>query len=225
MGTFSDDLTIAHTNLSILRQMREFDAELFEASTAVMTLLYINFVDQILLILTRLWEDKRRGTVRLGKFSAWLKDTAVLPEYRAAVGACLTQAWPPLKACEIIERCREIRHARLAHQRGTLPLHGGYAIVSLDEIEEAARALGMLYEAMNFGTSQDLVFLEFQARKGEWAEGDFGYVLDRIASGSKWFSLPPEYPELWLKLQQRLNEDQIAEINKARARHGLPPLP
>jgi len=28
MGIFSDDLTIAHTNLGILRQMREFDAEL-----------------------------------------------------------------------------------------------------------------------------------------------------------------------------------------------------
>lgn len=225
MGIFSDDLTIAHTNLSVLRQMREFDAELFGAPAALMTLLYMNFVDQILLILARLWKDKSRDTVRLDKFSDWLKNSAVLPEHRAAVEAALIQAWPSRETCKTIERCREIRHARLAHQRGTLPLHGRLVLVTLDEIEEAAWALGMLYEAMNFGTSQDLVFLEFQAREGEWAEGDFGYVLDRIAAGSRWLSFPPDCPELWLQLRQRLSEHQIAEINKVRARHDLPPLP
>lgn len=225
MGVFSDDLTIAHTNLSVLRQMREFDEELFGAPAALMTLLRINLIDQILLILARLWKDKTRGTVRLDTFRDWLIDSAVVPVHRGAVEAALAGAWPSQETCATIERCRKIRHARLAHQLGTLPLHGGLVCVRLDEIEEAAQALGTLYGAMNFGTSQDLVFVEFQAREDEWVEGDFGYVLDRIASGSRWLSLPPEYPELWLKLKERLSEGQVAEINKVRARHDLPALP
>ena len=224
MGIFSDDLTIAHTNLGILRQMREFDAELFGAPTAFMTLLHINLTDQILLILTRLWKDER-SIVRLDKFSDWLKNTATRPEHREAVATAIAQAWPSPEVCEAIERCRKIRHARIAHQSGRLPLRTALVLVSQEEVEFAAKVLGQLYNAMNFGTSEDLVFIEFQAREGQWADGDFGYVLDRIALGSTWLSLPFEHLDLWRRLRERLNEDQVAAINKVRKRHNLPPLP
>ncbi len=75
MGVFSDDLMIACTNLSILRQVQDFDADLFEAPEGFLSFLAMNLMDQVLLILTRLWGDRRRGVMTMDDFAVWLSKT------------------------------------------------------------------------------------------------------------------------------------------------------
>ena len=205
MNVFSDDLTIAHTNLSILRQIRNFDADLFEAPTALLPFLSTNLIDQVLLILTRLWHDKAGRVMTLDKFATWLRKKGVRPKHRQRVAGTLDQAMPSSDVCDVIERCRKIRHARVAHLSAELRLRTTPVLVRQEEVECAAKALGDLYNAMNFGAIRQFVFTQFQYDGQKYHQGDFGYVLDQIALGSKWFSLPERDPHF-----ETLTEGQLA---------------
>ena len=141
MGVFSDDLTIAHTNLSILRQIHNFDAELFEAPSALLPFLSTNLIDQVLLILTRLWGDKRRDAMTMDKCAKWLREKGAKKECRDIVACTIDQAMPPSDTCDVIERCRKIRHARVAHLSAELRLHTTPVLVRQEEVERAAKAL------------------------------------------------------------------------------------
>ena len=217
MGIFSDDLTIAHTNLSILRQIRNFDAELFEAPSALLPFLSTNLIDQVLLILTRLWRDKPRRVMTMDKFATWLRETGVRPEHRHEVACAIDQAMPPSDICDALERCRKIRHARVAHLSAQLRLRTTPVLVRQGEAERAAKALEDLYNAMNFGAIRKFVLVEFQYDGQKYHEGDFGYVLDRIALGSKWFSERDPHFET-------LTEGQLAKVNEVRRRYNMPQI-
>lgn len=219
MGIFSDDLTIAHTNLSILRQMRNFDSDLFEAPTALLPFLSTNLIDQVLLILTRLWRDKPSGVMTMDKFAKWLREKGVKPEYRASVACTIDQVMPPSDTCDVIERCREIRHARVAHLSAELRLHNTSVLVRQEEVECAAKALEDLFNAMNFGAIRKFVLMQFQYDGQKYHQGDFGYVLDQIALGSKWFSLPERDPHFGT-----LTEGQLTKVNEVRRRYDMTPI-
>ena len=224
LGVFADDLTIAHTNLCILRQMRNFDAALFEAPAALLSYLGTNLIDQVLLILTRLWGDTSRGVMTMDKFATWLREKGVRPECRHSVASAIDQATPSPNLWNVIERCRKIRHARVAHLSAELRLRTTPVSVRLDEIECAANALGDLYNAMNFGATMEFVLIEFHCDDGRYDEGDFGYVLDRIALGSKWFSLPEKHPSIWPHFRETVTEEQLTKINELRCRYNMVPL-
>ena len=217
MGIFSDDLTIAHTNLSILRQIRNFDAELFEAPSALLPLLNTNLIDQVLLILTRLWRDKTRGAMTMDKCAKWLREKGAKEEYRGIVACTIDQAMSPSDTCDVIESCRKIRHARVAHLSAQLPLRT--TPVSVREVERAAESLGDFYNVMNFGATRKFVLVEFHYDGQKYYEGDFGYVLDQIALGSKWFSLPERDPHF-----RTLTERQLEKVNEVRRRYGMAPI-
>jgi len=224
MDVFSDDLTIAHTNLSILRQIRNFDADLFEVPTALLPFLSTNLIDQVLLILTRLWGDKTHGVMTMDKFATWLREKGVRPEYRHSVASTIDQAMPPSDLCDAIARCRKIRHARVAHLSAQLRLRTTPVSVRQEEVECAAKALGDFYNAMNFGATMEFVPVEFQCDDQSYYEGDFGYVLDRIALGSKWFFLPERHPDRWPHHRRTLTEEQLAKINEVRRRYNMAPI-
>ena len=219
MGIFSDDLTIAHTNLSILRRIRNFDAELFEAPSALLPFLSTNLIDQVLLILTRLWGDKPGGAMTMDKCANWLSKKGAKKEYRDSVACTIDQAMPPSDTCDVIERCRKIRHARVAHLSAELRLHTTPVLVRQEEVERAAKALEDLFNAMNFGAIREFVLMEFQYDGQKYHQGDFGYVLDQIALESKWFSLPERDPHF-----ETLTEGQLAKVNEVRRRYNMPQI-
>lgn len=224
MDVFSDDLIIAHTNLSVLRQIKSFDEDLFEAPPALLSFLSTNLIDQILLILTRLWRDTARGVMTMDKFAKWLREKGVKQEYRDSVACTLDQAMPASSICDVLERCRKIRHARVAHLSAQLRLRTMPVLVRQEEVERAAEALGDLFNSMNFGAIRKLVLPEFQCDGQKYHEGDFGYMLDRIALGSKWFSAHVRGPNLWPHFRKMLSEEQLAKINDVGGRYDIAPM-
>jgi len=224
MDIFGDDLTIAHSNLAILRQIQEFDSGLFEAPSAFLVFLADNLVDQCLIILTRLWRDETHGVITINKFVEWLQGKAIRPQCLPSIASQITEAMPDPHVEDVIKRCRKIRHARLAHLSADLGLKTTPVQVHLTEIESAVNALGTLFNVISFGTMHCFVLVQFHSSAGQWHEGDFGYVLDRIALGSKWFSDVDKYPSLWNHLRKTLDSEQLKKINQVRERHNMKQL-
>ncbi len=93
-----------------------------------------------------------------------------------------------------------------------------------EEIESAANTLSDFYNSMSFGLTQMFVLIEFDCPHGRYYEGEFGYVLEQLALGSKWFSLPKEYPAVWPQLRQTITNEQLEKINDIRRRHNMASL-
>ena len=76
-----------------------------------------------------------------------------------------------------------------------------------------------LFNAMNFGAIRQFVLMQFQYDGQKYHQGDFGYVLDQIALGSKWFSLPERDPHF-----ETLTAGQLAKVNEVRRRYNMPQI-
>ena len=100
---------------------------------------------------------------------------------------------------EILESFRSVRHCVLAHLDANVigGLKSPPQPVVRRELQDVARALGRYYNAMSFGAEQLFVPIQFYSKDDSWWGGDLGYVLDRIALGSKWFTAPRDHPEFF----------------------------
>ena len=221
-----DDLVYLHTNLSLALQLNDFDADLFEAPTALLDYLASSLVTECALICPRLWKDKRKSTLTLDRFADWLLDPGVRPKFRAELQARLTAALPAAGAEEAIERLRSVRHARLAHVSRNMVqgLSTPPAPVPLDELRTIAHALGTYFNAMSFGAEQTFVLLQFYSASGNWQDGELGYVLERLALGSRWLKEVDEFPHLWQIERKGLGEEPLRKINELRQKHNKHPL-
>src|SRR5438876_9085581 len=89
-GVLRDDLIYLHTNLSLISQLNDFDAKLFEAPAALLDYLGHCLLTECILICTRLWKDKRSKSLTLDRFAVWLLDPGVRPQFRSELQRRLT---------------------------------------------------------------------------------------------------------------------------------------
>ncbi len=221
-----DDLVFLHTNLHLLSQLESFDAGLFEAPGAFIAYLVNELATSSAMICTRLWKDKSRKSLTLDRFAKWVVDPGIRPQYRNALRDSLAKAAFDPAVEKTIESLRDIRHSRLAHIDHLVisGLKTEPTPVALEKIHKVADGLGTYFNALTFGTQYEFVLVEFHSRESAWYEGDFGYVLDRIALGSKWFTDVDKYPDVWRVLEHSLDAEQVGRINEVRIRHGMKPL-
>jgi len=225
-AVLNDELVFLHSNLHLLSQLKSFDTDLFEAPSAFFSYLVHELITDSAMICTRLWKDKSNKSLTLERFATWLVDPAVRPQYRNALKARLKVVALDPKVGETIESLRNIRHARLAHIDHLVisGLKTEPTPVALEKVYMVANDLGKYFNALTFGIQNEFVLVEFHSRANAWYEGDFGYVLDRIALGSKWFTDVDKYPDVWRVLQHSLDTDQVRRINEVRIRYGMKPL-
>jgi len=221
-----DDLVYLSTNLALVTQLNDFDADLFEAPSQL-----LNYIGQALLtecavISARLWKDSSKGTLTLDRFASWVLDPGLRPEYRGQLKAMLSSASLTDETQKTIERLRSIRHARLAHinHRVIRGLSQAPEPVAIDEIQAVAGALASYFNALTFGDDHNLVVIPFGSSGDKWHEGDLGYVLDRIALDSTWLTLVDEFPQLWPDLRRGLGRGELSKINEVRVRYNKKPL-
>lgn len=222
-----DELVFLHSNLRLLSQLRQFPAGLFEAPTALLSFLIHNLTTECVLICCRLWCDKPRHTLTLDRFADWLVTTGILPDCRDELKIRLEKATPSKGIQKTIDNLRTVRHARLAHLDHLMlrGLRSPPATVPFTDLEKAAGALGHYLNAMAFGTEQHFVLIEFYSQNDEWHEGELGYVLDRLALGSKWFTELEQHPEFfWSYLRPQLGTEELQAINSVRTRYQMEPL-
>ena len=225
-SVLNDDLVYLHSNLQLITQLGEFDAELFEAPTALFWYLGNLLITDCGMVCARIWKDKARGTLTLNRFAEWVLDPAIRPQYREALKLRLKKAALSPEAEEIVESLRDIRHARLGHIDHSViaGLKTEPKSVPLESIKTLAQSFASFFNALTFGTVHEFVLVQFYAASGDWHKADLGYVLDRIALGSKWFGDVDQYPGLWRIMRDRVNPEQLNRINAIRTRHGMPLL-
>ncbi|MCP4600153.1 MAG: hypothetical protein GY847_06395 [Proteobacteria bacterium] len=225
MRIFWDELVYLHTNLSLLRQIADFDFKLFQAPEALFRYTSRNLMSQCVLIVTRVWGDKRKDVLTLDRFGAWLPGS-VKWTYMESVKNLLHSAQPSSKVVVLIDNLRSIRHADVAHLSRDIKL--GFktrpATLNLEEMQEIADCLGDYYNSINFGAEAAFVLMQFHAPSGKYHERQLGYVLDRLALGSKWFRIPEEHPSLWPEYRAKLSSEELEEINAVGRRHRKKPL-
>ena len=226
IGIFKDDLIYLHTNLNFIRQINEFDHELFQSPIGLWQYLTNGFFTYSLLIICRLWADSNKKTITLDKFAKQLLKRGIKPIYRKELKERINEATPEQEKKENIEGMRKIRHARIAHisRKVQLNLTTPPKPVPFENIISAADFLGNYFNAMSFGTTWHFVPLNFLSEPSKWHEGDLGYLLDKIALDSKWFELPEKHPDLWTKLRKSLTKEQMDKINEVRLRYRMNPL-
>ncbi len=225
-GVLRDELVYLHSNLRLLSQLRQFPVSLFEAPQALFWFLIKNLTTECALICCRVWKDKPKRALTLNRLAKWLTERAIRPQYRDELTARLESARVPDSVESTIDSLRSVRHASIAHldYQGIGALKSSPQPVSFQELRAAGEALGAFFNALSFGSQQLFVVVQFYSQDDAWFEGDLGYVLDRIALGSSWFTAPEKHPAFWRVLRQRLDAEQLREINGVRTRHGLPPL-
>jgi hypothetical protein len=219
MKVFSDELVYLHTNLSLLRQIADFDSSLFQAPVALFRYIRLNLMSQCVLIVTRLWGDKRKDVLTLDSFGAWLP-SAVRCCYTDDVKDILKATHPSRRVEDLIDNLRTIRHADVAHlgRDVKLGLKTRPAPIKLDEIQEIATCLGGYYNCVNFGAEMMFVLAQLEAPGGKYHESQLGYVFDRIALGSKWFQIYRDHPKLWPEYKAKLSSEQLHALNAVAAR-------
>jgi len=225
-GVLGDELVYLHSNLRLLSQLRQFPAGLFHAPRALLWFWTKNLTTECALICCRLWKDKPRTALTLDRLAKWLTDRAIRPHYRDELRARLVSARVPDSVESTIENLRTIRHASIAHldHHVVLALKSSPQPVSFQELRAAAEALGAFFNALSFGLEQHFIVAQFLSKDDSWFGGDLGYVLDRIALGSRWFTAPETHPAFWRIFRKELDAQQLHEINAVRTRHSMPPL-
>jgi len=222
-----DELVFLHSNLRLLSQLRQFPAGLFEAPTALFSFLIHNLTTECVLICCRLWRDKPRHTLTLDRFADWLVTEGIRPDVREELKIRLEAATPSEDTQKTIDNLRTVRHARLAHLDHLMlrGLKSPPTPVPFRDLEKTAGALGRYLNAMAFGSEHHFVLIEFFSQNDEWHEGDLGYVLDRLALGSKWFTALEQHPDFfWSHLRPELGPDELQAINSVRTRYQMEPL-
>ena len=224
IAVLGDELICLHSNLRLLSQLRAFPSDLFEAPPALMIFLVRNLTTDCVLTCYRIWLDPRRDCLTLKRMGKWLLETAVRPEYRGELKDRIDEATPSSEVESMAESFRRIRHATLAHL--SVDALDGLNLLStpvaFDDLQTVSTALGAYYNSMLFGSSQHFVVAQFHSEKNLWHEGDLGYVLDRVALGSRWFEAPARFPKFFQKnMLPSLTEDELEAINGVRRRHGM----
>jgi len=225
-STLRDDLVYLHSNLRLLSQLRQFPARLFQAPRALFSFLTKNLTTECVQICCRVWKDKSSQALTLNRLADSLLAEAIRPRYRDELMARLLSARVPDSVESTISRLRSIRNASIAHldHQVIRAIKSRPDRVSFDELMAAAKALGVYLNALTFGSRYEFVIAEFCSQEDPWFKGDLGYVLDRIALGSRWLSEPDEHRAFWRVFRRKLDTRQLHEINDVRIRHGMPPL-
>jgi len=222
MSVFSDDLTFLHTNLNLLKQIMSFDADLFEAPKAFILFFSSNLVTESIVIICRLWYDLEYRAFPLNKFSNWVLNKAVRSSFKKEFQARLSRNKPSKEILKLIKEMREIRRAQLAHldYKVLSSVKIAPKLIDFENLSAVADVLGRYYHALEFGTETHFVIINLQAQQGDPYSGDFGYVLEQIALGSKWFNKYLEkFPDL-LGVSSLSSED-LEKINEIRMRHNM----
>lgn len=220
MRIFWDELITLHTNLSLTRQIADFNFRLFQAPAEFFVYTSRNLISQCVLIITRLWGDKRKETLTLDKFGAWLV-SAVRSQYKNDVEGLLQVAQPSRELENFIESLRAIRHAEVAHLNleAKLGFRTRPKPLNLGELQRIADCLGSYYNNINFNAESMFIPVNFLAEGGRFYEGQLGYIFDRLALDSKWFRIPEEHPSAWPRYKAKLSPEELEEVNGVAKRH------
>ncbi|MCP4680279.1 MAG: hypothetical protein GY854_33265 [Deltaproteobacteria bacterium] len=225
MSIFRDELVYLHTNLSLLRQIKDFDFLLFPTGGTFFRFVARNLATQSVLIVTRLWGDTSKKGLTLDRFRKWLT-RSVRRSYLQELEMLLDSVRPDQRIEKLIRDLRNIRHADLAHldERVKLGFETPPTPVKLEDLQQVAESLGLIYNSTNFGAETFLVLINLQAPSGRSYEGQLGYILDLLALNSKWFRIAEQDSHLWSEYRAKLSAEDLKKLNALRERHGIAPL-
>jgi len=228
-----EELVRAHTSMCIIEHVARFPARLLLDPTrgTFLPLVFGNFVDHVVLVVTKVFEEGGRGVpLTLPRLRNWIQENC-RPEVQAEVRRALKGLRKKAEVKRLLEKARTLRHKRIAHRDVDWvrnPAAQTAVRVSLEDLRALLAEAEQWIRALSVGGDVAMVPLSYsdlvQYPTGLDLRSDIEYFLDLLAADSALLKMPEEQPEQWTHHKRTLTEAGRTLFNEWRERVGWEPV-
>lgn len=215
-------------NLQILETIGRFPLRHLYApqNNIFWTMVFWNFVHMSVILLHSLVSDETKGAHTLPKFRNsvlnHLRTDSLKSAYRKRLSQTkLDRQLDPIRRKIVCMRHQVVAHRILDTQESlTAPRIEG---VSVSQLRKVFEDIKRLFEACCFGIEYFTTFYPPAVPGHNPPEKDIEEILDLIVKNSHWLNRPERRAPSWKHIKPYKRTEDIEELNKWRAKFGLPP--
>lgn len=214
-------------NLQILETIGRFPLRHLYApqNNIFWTMVFWNFVHMSVILLHSLVSDKTKNAHTLPNFRNTVLNHLRTDSYIFAYRKRLNQTKLDKQLVPIRKKIIRMRHEVVAHRfldtQGCLktPHIEG---VSISELRKVFEDIKRLFETCCFGSEYFTTLYPPLVPGHKPPEEDIEQILELIVKNSYWLNTPERRAPFWQAEKQYKSPEQIEELNKWRAKFGLP---
>lgn len=218
----------ADANLQILETIVRFPLRHLYApqNNIFWPMVFWNFVHMSVILLHSLVSDKTKGAHTLLNFKSIVREHLLTDSLKTAYRRKLRETKLAKQLEPTRKKIASMRHKVIAHRfrddQGHLkPPH--VEGVSLSELRKVFEDIKRLFEACCFGSEYFTTLYPPAVLGHKPPEKDIEQILDLIVKNSYWLNQPERRAPFWDIQKRYKSPEDIEELNKWRAKFGLPP--
>jgi len=216
-----------NTNLTILEIIQNYPFHHLYAphDNIFWTMVYWNFLYISINFLHTLTSDQGDEKHTLTRFSRRILNDWINNSHKSEYQKCLKNANLDKNLSPIRAKISQMRHIVIAHRlldnarAHVMDVEG----VTLAEARQAYEDVQKLFRATTFGTEYVANFYIGGTVGGKPVKKDIEELLDLIVKDSCWLNEPERRAPFWQDIRPYRSAEDIAELNKWRAKFNLPP--